>query len=277
MCNLCGIIRSIVDVQKGGYPLLHEFAIKIVLCIRNPSFQRWYLKNSNQLAHLHFIFMQKLHHLFVLLAQFSSNSKNTNSVKLGMSSFDNKNLTVGIKYASSFLTKMEEYVAEDSVPTDVPSFARGIIQSLTPAETKSAKTLTSNGPTKLSEEEPDKKKQKKLVGKKNTDFTKLGLFHAKAGIEDGKIFPNTLTLPLCNKFCLQGRACDKPKQACKFAHVVNWKSIKEEDQNEILKHCIATNNLWLDEETMKKHKAELPKDFEHLLGDASGPKSKKST
>jgi len=37
--NMCGIIQSIIDMQKGGYPLLYEFAIKIVLCIRNPSFQ----------------------------------------------------------------------------------------------------------------------------------------------------------------------------------------------------------------------------------------------
>jgi hypothetical protein len=139
--NLCGIIRSIIDVQKGGFPLLHEFAIKIVLCIRSPSFQRWYLKNSNQLAHLNFIFMQKLHHVFVLLAQFSSNSKNTNSIKLGNSTFDNKNLNAAIKYASSFLIKMEEYVTEDSVPTDVPSFTRGIIESLKPAETALAKTF----------------------------------------------------------------------------------------------------------------------------------------
>jgi hypothetical protein len=89
--NMCGIIRSIIDMQKGGHPLLHKFAIKIVLCIRNPSFQRWYLKNSDKLTHLHFFFMQKLHHVFVLLAQFSSNSKNTNTIKLGKSTFDNKN------------------------------------------------------------------------------------------------------------------------------------------------------------------------------------------
>jgi len=76
---------------------------------------------------------------------------------------------------------------------------------------------------------------------------------------------------------LQGKACDKPKQVCKFAHVVTWKSIKEEDQNEILKHCVTTNNLWLDKETTKKHKADLPSEFEHLLGDATGPKPKKST
>ena len=78
--NMCSIIWSIIDMQKGGYPLLHEFAIKIVLCIRNPSFQHWYIQNSDQLTHLHFIFMQKLHHVFVLLAQFSSNSKNTNLI-----------------------------------------------------------------------------------------------------------------------------------------------------------------------------------------------------
>jgi len=274
--NMCGIIRSIIDMQNGGYPLLHEFAIKIVLCIRNPSFQHWYLKNSNQLTHLHFIFMQKLH-VFVLLAQFSSNSKNTNSIKLGKSTFDNKNLNGAIKYASSFLIKMEEYVAEDSVPTDVPSFARGIIESLKPAEIASAKTSAFSGAAKPGQDEPDKKKQKKVIGKKNTDFTKLGLFHAKDGIEDGKVFPNTLKLPLCSKFCLQGKACDKPKQVCKFAHVVTWKSIKEEDQNEILKHCVTTNNLWLDKETTKKHKADLPSEFEHLLGDATGPKPKKST
>jgi hypothetical protein len=94
--------------------------------------------------------------------------------------------------------------------------------------------LASSG-AKPGQDEPDKKKQKKVTGKKNTDFTKLGLFHAKDGIKDGKVCPNTLKLPLCSKFCLQGKACDKPKQACKFAHVVTWKSIKEEDQNEILK------------------------------------------
>jgi hypothetical protein len=178
---------------------------------------------------------------------------------------------------------MEEYVVEDSVPTDVPSFARGIIESLKPAEKASAKTSASSGAApifgaaKPGQDEPDKKKQKKVIGKKNTDFTKLGLFHAKDGIEDGKVFPNNLKQPLCSKFCLQGKACDKPKQACKFAHVVTWKSIKEEDQNEILKYCVATNNLWLDNETMKKHKAELPSEFEHLLSNSTGPKPKKST
>ncbi len=80
--------------------------------------------------------------------------------------------------------------------------------------------------------------------------------------------------PLCSKFCLQKKACDKPKQAYKFSHAVTWKSIKEEDQKEILKHCNTTNNLWFDKETMKKHKSELPKEYTHLLGNALGPKPK---
>jgi hypothetical protein len=107
---------------------------------------------------------------------------------------------------------MEEYVVEDSVPTDVPSFTRGIIESLKPAEKASAKTSASFGAApifgaaKPGQDEPDKKKQKKVTGKKNTDFTKLGLFHAKDGIEDGKVFPNNLKQPLCSKFCLQGKA-----------------------------------------------------------------------
>ena len=172
---------------------------------------------------------------------------------------------------------MEEYVAEDSVPTDVPSFAHGIIERLKPAKIASAKMSTSSRAAKPGQDEPEKKKQKKVASKKNTDFTKLGLFYAKDGLKDGKVFPNNLKLPLCSKFCLQCKACNKPKQACKFAHVVTWKSIKKEDQNKILKHCVATNNLWLDEETMKKHKAELPSEFEYLLGDATGLKPKKST
>jgi hypothetical protein len=222
--------------------------------------------------------MHKLHHVFTLLAKFSSKSKNTNSVKIGQSTFDIKILSTAIKYASSFPTKMEEYIAEDSIPADTPSFAQGIIKSLKPFETTSVKSSASgnNTRTKSAKDKPDKKKQKK-ADKKTTNYTKLGLFHAKEGVKDGDVFPNTLKQPLCSKFCLQGKACKKPKQACKFTHAVTWKSIKEEDQKEILKHCDATNDLWLGRETMKKHKAELPKEFVHLLGDTTGPKPKSTS
>jgi hypothetical protein len=83
--------------------------------------------------------MQKLHHLFTQLAKFSSNSKNTNLVKHDKSTFDIKILSTAIKYASSLLVKMEEYITEDSVPTNVPSFAQGIIAGLKMVETVAAK------------------------------------------------------------------------------------------------------------------------------------------
>jgi hypothetical protein len=116
---------------------------------------------------------------------------------------------------------MEEYVTEDSVPVDIPLFAQRIIESLKLVETTSAKLSASgnNTRTKLAKDEPDEKKQKK-AGKKTTNYTKLGLFHTKEGVKDGNVFPNTLKQPLCSKFCLQGKACDKPKQACKFTHAV---------------------------------------------------------
>jgi hypothetical protein len=46
------------------------------LCIRRPHFQLWYSKNKPKLAHLHYVFMQKNHHVFIQFAKFSSNSKN---------------------------------------------------------------------------------------------------------------------------------------------------------------------------------------------------------
>jgi hypothetical protein len=69
--NFCAIQCSIIDVQGGGFPFLHKFGVKVILCIRNPAFQHWYAKNASKLSHLHFIFMQKLHHIFTQLAKYS--------------------------------------------------------------------------------------------------------------------------------------------------------------------------------------------------------------
>jgi hypothetical protein len=139
--NFCSIQRSIIDVQGGGFPFLHKFSVKVILCIHNLAFQRWYAKNASKLSHLHFIVMQKHHHIFPQLTKFSSNSKNTNLVKNGKSTFNIKILSSAIKYTSSFLSKMEEYIVEDSVTTNVPSFAQGIIVSMKPARTAAAKPV----------------------------------------------------------------------------------------------------------------------------------------
>jgi hypothetical protein len=260
--NSCAIQHSIIDVEGGGVSFPPRVLCESYSVHPQHGLPAWYAKNASKLLHLHFIFMQKLNHVFTQLAKFSSKSKNNNLVKHGKSTFDIKILSSAIEYASLFLLKMEEYGVEDSVPTNVPSFAQGIIVSMKLAGTASAKPVapkTGTG-TKPAKDKPDEKRQKKNP-KKNTDFTNLGLFHAKEGVKDGSVFPSTLKQPLCSKFCLQGKACDKPKQACKFSHAVTWKSIKEEDQKEILKYCNATNNIWFDKEMMKKHKSDLPRNM----------------
>ena len=153
--------------------------------------------------------MQKLHHVFVLLAQFSSNSKNTNSIKLGKSTFDNKNLNGAIKYASSFLIKMEEYVAEDSVPTDVPSFARGIIESLKPAEIASAKTSAFSGAAKPGQDEPDKKSRRKSSVRRTPISPSLASFTPKMASKMVKFSPTPWNY------------LSAANSACKARHVTN--------------------------------------------------------
>jgi hypothetical protein len=91
--NFCAIQHSIIDVQGGGFSFFREFGVKVILCIRNPAFQRWYAKSASKLSHLHFLFMQKNHHVFTQLGMFSLNSKNTNLFKHGMSTFDIKILS----------------------------------------------------------------------------------------------------------------------------------------------------------------------------------------
>jgi hypothetical protein len=55
---------------------------------------------------------------------------------------------------------------------------------------------------------------------------------------------------------------------------VKWDTIKPDDQAKILKHFSNTGNGWLDGETFKKHRTEIPENYAFLLGDASGPKAK---
>jgi len=56
--------------------------------------------------------------------------------------------------------------------------------------------------------------------------------------------------------------------------VTSWKNIKEGDKPKSLQHFESTGNGWLDAETFKRHEAEIPAEFVHLLGDAAGPKQK---
>jgi hypothetical protein len=117
------------------------------------------------------------------------------------------------------------------------------------------------------------KERVKRPKKEHLPRTYLGLFHAKSGSNQG-LFHKLKGKPLCNKFCVQGRACDKLCTICKFAQVVSWKMLEKDNQEAILEHANKTGNIWLDKGTFKKQKVKIPKKYQHLLGNASGPKPK---
>jgi hypothetical protein len=50
--------------------------------------------------------------------------------------------------------------------------------------------------------------------------------------------------------------------------------LEKEDQDAIFKHANKTSNIWLDEATLKNHKAEITPKYQYLMGDVLGPKPK---
>ena len=73
--------------------------------------------NKDAIAHLQMVFMGKIHQLFQYLASFSQNSINTNKVEIGDVDLDleTKQITIAVKFASKFMTKMLEHI--DEIPS----------------------------------------------------------------------------------------------------------------------------------------------------------------
>jgi hypothetical protein len=82
--------------------------------------------NMDANAHLSMVFMGKTHQFFQLLASFSQNSINTNKVKLGLADLDDKHIKTAIKLASKFFKKMVDHIDKNSVPKEVPTFAKSL-------------------------------------------------------------------------------------------------------------------------------------------------------
>jgi hypothetical protein len=131
MCaNICGIQLAITDVS-GGKPLLYQFAWKVIRLIENKKTKIWMHDNSDCIAHLPMIFMAQIHQFFQLLALFLQNSINTNKIEVGDDKFDTKNVTIAVKLASNFFSKMQEHVDDNSIPKDVPAFLRSFFVEAT--------------------------------------------------------------------------------------------------------------------------------------------------
>jgi hypothetical protein len=68
--------------------------------------------------------MAKIHQFFQRLALFSQNSINTNKVELKDSSLDTKQITATVKLVTKFIKKMIEHADNNSVPKEIPPFAK---------------------------------------------------------------------------------------------------------------------------------------------------------
>jgi hypothetical protein len=175
---------------------------------------------------------------------------------------------------------MTEHVSNDTIPKTIPRYAKNFI-TLKDDESPPSPAPALNVPNESNKRKPDThleqgKKKKKDDSEKSM---KSGIFHASTSAPVGKILPpkDKLSQPFCLNFCAQGRVCDKPSATCKFGkHYSSYKFIPANDKQVILDHMEASKLLWFDETTMNKHGAadEIPQEFKHLLGDASGPKAK---
>jgi hypothetical protein len=270
--NFCAIMRVIVDIEQGK-PFLYSFMIKMILIIQHPDFQRWHANNKKSLEHLHFDSMQKLHQVFIKLASFSSNSKKSHAIKHNAEhpKFYLKDINSAVKLVSTFFEKMQDNIDNKSMTgRDVPAFAN-VLPILVSAKHPHL-NVRDKSTTQRTNQDFD---ARGLIRPKKECLprTNLGLFHAKPGSDQG-LFPRLRGKPPCNNFFIQGRACDKLCQICKFPHVTSWKMFEKDNQEAILEHANKTGNIWLDKATFKNQKAETPQKYQHLLGDANGPKPK---
>ena len=286
--NICGVQLAMVDITSGK-PLLFQLAWKVIRFIENKKTKTWMRDNSDCIAHLPMIFMAKIHQFFMHLASFSQNSINTNKIETGDDKFETRSVSVAVKLASKFFAKMQEHIDDNSVPKDVPAFAKSFFveangggfapapPAAEPAKPAATQPADTNGGGKRkgnSEGEQQAEGQKK---KRNTSdkSLKMGLFHLKKGTPASKALPEKSTLKngICLDFCCHERKCNFNHLLCKNGkHYTNWKNVPEEDRPILLKHMEKSGLMWLDAETFKKHEIVIAPEFAHLLGDATGPK-----
>jgi hypothetical protein len=128
--NICGVQLAMVDITAGK-PLLFQFAWKVIRFIENKKTKTWMRDNSDSIAHLPMVFMSKTHQFFMHLASFSQNSINTNKIETGDSKFETRSVSVAVKLASKFFAKMQEHIDDNSIPKDVPAFAKSFFVEAT--------------------------------------------------------------------------------------------------------------------------------------------------
>jgi hypothetical protein len=223
MCaNICGVQLAIINITVGK-PLLYQYAWKMIRFIENKHFTCWHARNAQSLVHLPMLFAGKLNQFFQHLASYSQNSINTNLIEHGNhgKGLDIKSISTAIKLASKFWKKMTKHIKDNTVPKEVPAFARTLFveqhgDGFTNAQVikETAKTPTANGKGKKDGNEPKKKKQKPEVSDKTF---KMGIFYIKQGINATSALPKKGKLKdsICLDFCAHGKKLHYPQMLCK--------------------------------------------------------------
>lgn len=287
--NLAATIRAFFDVDSGAVPILYQLAMKVIETINQKKFKLWVDKYGPRMPHLPFVFLNMLQHVLGRMMVFAQHTINIQTIDRGD---DGSNLKSDIacecgEHIVRFFNKMDEHIADATVPKDAPIWynsnlveapASGITAATPARQTQQGKAAEASKSPSAS---PAKKKSKGLKPTGKADQEKLGLFIAKDGANITEFFPPGLEMEKqpCAFFCVKGKKCNKSRIECPRAHLASWKefgtndAIRERNQAKVLAHFKDKKLVWFCAETMSRHKATLPDEYQFLLGDASGPKS----
>jgi hypothetical protein len=269
---------AIVDTTGDNKPMLHQVATKIIFFLRGKMTTDWLRDHKNDCAQLLFVFMWEIQRFLQCLVKFSKHSVNIRNIQTNVPDLDTSEITSAVKNFSTFMTSMNDHVSNDTVPTNIPRYARSFITSK--KEDEAPPSSVPNITNENNKRKPDATLEQGKKKKRDTsEQSSKGIFHAPTSESIAKILPpkDSLSQPFCLNFCAQGRVCDKPSATCKFGkHYSSYKFIPTDDRKAILSHMDTTKLLWFDETTMMKHNMndEIPSEYKYLLGNASGPKAK---
>jgi hypothetical protein len=121
---------------------------------------------------------------------FSKNSINTSKVELGNPNLEIKNISITVNCASKFISKIVKQIDNNSIPNEVPDFARSLFDEQTtggfvhllrannatkPNTHQISTTSNKGGRHKTNVEKPNLTRQKDL----SDNGLKMDLFHIK--------------------------------------------------------------------------------------------------
>ena len=292
------MIASALFDMKEGKPLFCKIQDHLMEFIHDGNFKNWQEKLGEKHPQLVFNFINSNQ---VVMNRLAVASKNVLSIQVAedekpdFALLDVEDIQDGFKHYARQLQSVKDLIVDNSHETRICELTpddmnpvkigfRGLSISdesnkSPPVAPSSAsrKTKPTNDPV-ASPTKPETRPAKRVKPAGGKDFTKSGLFHYKHGVVPGNLIALLVPKhkgggkPLCVPFTFQGNKCNHKKQVCGYQHIANWKNIKAEDQDAILKDAHTKKNFWLDEATFERHGIIIPYMYKHLLGDANGPK-----